>query len=43
VKKARSPSLILRRIRRPLVQRLRVHSPDWVSSYSSASRSASSQ
>lgn len=38
VKKARSPSLILRRIKRP-----RVHSPDLVSSYSSASRSASSQ
>lgn len=37
-KKARSPSLILRRMRRPCVQ-----SPDWVTSYSSASRSASSQ
>jgi hypothetical protein len=38
VKNARSPSLILRRISYP-----RVQSPDWASSYSSASRSASSQ
>src|SRR3954453_21539256 len=37
-KKARAPSAILRRIRRPLVQR-----PDRVSLYSAASRSASSR
>src|SRR5919112_6526512 len=37
-KKARSPSAILRRIRRPLVQ-----TPDRVSLYSAASRSASSR
>src|SRR4051794_12627226 len=37
-KKARSPSVMLRRIRRPLVQR-----PDRVSLYSAASRSASSR
>src|SRR4051794_41649840 len=37
-KKAKSPSAILRRIRRPLVQR-----PDRVSLYSAASRSASSR
>lgn len=43
VKNARSPSLMLRRMRRPLVQILGVQSPVPISLYSSASRSASSQ